>query len=571
MKRSVKRILPILLGLLVVCSIIWYLGVYDRDFTQDMLLSQARFFDENGNHNIAAWFYDLAYKQSNNDEAVAIELAEKFKETGNFTKAEYTLSNAIADGGSVDLYIALCKTYVQQDKLLDAVTMLENVADPAIKQQLEALRPQVPVPAPAPGFYSQYITVSVECASGTLYVTTNKEYPSTADTPYTEPVQLVGGENTIYALAVGDNGLVSKLAVFGYVVGGVVEEVTLSDSAIDSMVRQLLGKAAGDSLSSAELWTITTATMPAAATNYADLQYLPYLNTLTIENGSFDSLNGLSFLTYLSELTIRNSVLSASDLSTIASLPNLRKLTLEGCSLSSITNLAAAQHLTYLNLSNNAIRDLTVIAGMTKLEALSLAKNAVTDLSQLSGLSSLQELDVSYNSLTSIAPLVNCKNLWAMDISHNAIASLEGIDTLKNLSVLKADYNNLTDVSLLAANTALAKLDLSHNALTSISALSGLNSLETFLFDYNEVSALPTFNHDCALVSISGSYNKLTSVDALAGLQKLNNVIMEYNDIASVDALASCHHLIMVNVFGNPVKDVTALTSQSVIVYHTPV
>ena len=571
MKRSVKRILPIFLGILIICSVIWYLGVYDRAFTQDILLSQARFFDNRGNHNVAAWFYDLAYQQSNQDEAVAIELAEKFKASGNFTKAEYTLSNAIADGGSVDLYIALCKTYVQQNKLLDAVTMLENVSDPAIKEQLEALRPEIPTVSPAPGFYSQYITVSVESTSGTLYVTANKTYPSTADAPYAEPIQLVGGENTVYALAVGDNGLVSKLGVFGYVVGGVVEEVTLSDSAIDFMVRQILGKSPEDKLSSAELWTITSAVMPSDAVNYSDLQYLPYLENLTIENGKFENLTSLSSLSYLSELTIRNSILSSADISAIAKLPSLRKLVMESCSLSSIANLAAAQNLTYLNLNNNTIRDLGVIAGMSKLEALSLSKNALTDLSQLSGLSNLRELDVSYNSLTSIVPLANCTNLWAVDISHNVIGALDGIEKLTSLSVLKADYNNLTDVNLLTANTALTKLDLSHNALTDISALSGLNNLETLLFDYNEVTELPQWDKSCNLTIIQGSYNKITSVASLSGLSKLNHVIMEYNNIASVDALASCYLLISVNVFGNPVRDVSALTNQSVIVYYTPV
>lgn len=571
MKRSVKRILPILLGILIICSVIWYLGVYDREFTQDILLSQARFFDSHGNHNVAAWFYDLAYQQSNQDEAVAIELAEKFKASGNFTKAEYTLSNAIADGGSVDLYIALCKTYVQQNKLLDAVTMLENVSDPAIKEQLEALRPQVPTVSPAPGFYSQYITVSVTSTSGTLYVTADKTYPSTADAPYTQPIQLVGGENTVYALAVGENGLVSKLGVFGYVVGGVVEEVTLSDSAIDSMVRQMLGKSPEDKLSSADLWTITSATMPAEAVNYTDLQYLPYLEKLTIENGNFEDLTSLSSLSYLSELTIRGSILSSADISAIAKLPGLRKLIMENCGLSSIANLAAAQNIKELDLSNNTLRDIGVLASMSTLEKLDLSHNALTDVSQLSGLTNLIELNVSYNSLASLVPLADCTSLSVLDASHNTISSLSGLEALKTLTQLSVAYNDLTDVSLISGCTAMTVLNVSHNALPDISSLSGLSSLTELDFSNNQVSALPAFSAESALVTITGSYNKISAVDALAGLHQLNNVIMEYNNIATVDALASCHNLIKVNVFGNPVKDVSALTAQSIIVYYTPV
>lgn len=571
MKRSMKRILPVLLVLVILGSICWYLLVYDRGFTQDILLQSARFFEGHGQHSIAAWFYDQAYRQSNNDAKVAIELAEQFKQDGNYTKAEYTLSNAIADGGNVDLYIALCKTYVEQDKLLDAVRMLDKVSDPQIKEQLDALRPATPVPNPAPGYYSQYISVSLECPNGTLYTTTDSQYPSIHDEPYSQSIQLVGGENTIYALAVSENGLVSELAVLGYVVGGVIEDITLADPAIDSAVRQILNKGSDVVLSSVDLWTITSFTMPTESVDYSDLQYLPYLESLTIDKGNFANLTGLSPLSYLKELTIRNCVLTSADLAVIASLPNLQKLTLDNCSLSSLTNLSAAQNLTFLNLNNNAIRDLSVIATMSKLEALSLSHNALTDLSQLSVLTNLKELDVSYNSLTSIAPLSSCTNLWAIDISNNKIDTLEGIDHLKKLSVLKADHNKLTDVNLLVANTALTKMDLSHNSLTSIAPLAELNSLETLLFDYNEVSELPKWDKNCSLVIIQGNHNKIASVEPLSGLLNLNYVILEYNDLTNVDALATCHTLIQVNIFGNKVKDVSKLTDQSIIVNYSPV
>ena len=571
MKRSMKRILPVLLVLVILGSICWYLLVYDRGFTQDILLQSARFFEDHGQHSIAAWFYDQAYRQSNNDAQVAIELAEQFKEAGNYTKAEYTLSNAIADGGNVDLYIALCKTYVEQDKLLDAVRMLDKVSDPKIKEQLDALRPATPIPNPAPGYYSQYLSVSIECPNGTLYTTTNSQYPSIHDEPYSQGIPLVGGENTIYALAVGENGLVSELAVLGYVVGGVIEDITLTDPAIDSAVRQLLNKGADVVLSSVDLWTITNFNMPPEAVNYSDLQYLPYLETLTIDKGNFANLTGLSPLSYLKELTVRNCVLTSADLTVIASLPNLQKLTLDNCSLSSLTNLSEAQNLTFLNLNNNAIRDLSVIATMSKLEALSLSHNALTDLSQLSVLTNLKELDVSYNSLTSIAPLSSCTNLWAIDISGNKIDTLEGIDALSKLSVLKADHNKLTDIHLLTANTLLTKLDLSHNSLISIAPLAELNSLETLIFDYNEVKELPKWDKNCSLTIIQGNHNKIASVEPLSGLVNLNYVILEYNSLTKVDALANCHTLIQVNVFGNKIKDVSKLTDAGIIVNYSPV
>lgn len=144
MKKAIKIIVPLLLFLVVLFSICWYLFIYDRNFTQSFLLNRARAADAKGNYSNAAWFYDLAYRHSHEDETVAIELAEQFKSIGNYTKAEYTLSNAISDGGSAELYVALCKTYVEQDKLRDAVAMLDHIADPIIKAELDARRPQAP-------------------------------------------------------------------------------------------------------------------------------------------------------------------------------------------------------------------------------------------------------------------------------------------------------------------------------------------------------------------------------------------------------------------------------------------
>lgn len=206
MKKAIKIIVPLVMIIAIIASIGWYLFVYDRDFTRDMLLNQARYYSDNRNDKAASWFYGLAYEYTSQDEHIAIELANQYKADGNYTKAEYTLTNAIADGGTADLYIALCKTYVEQDKLLDAVTMLDNIANPAIKQEIEAMRPAAPAVSPEPGFYSQYIDVEIRSDAGTVYSTVGGDYPSMEKNAYTAPYSLPVGETVIYAIAVGENG-----------------------------------------------------------------------------------------------------------------------------------------------------------------------------------------------------------------------------------------------------------------------------------------------------------------------------------------------------------------------------
>ena len=115
MKKVMHVLVPMLLAFLLIFSIGWYLFVYDRDFTRDMLLQQARNNDLRGNTSMSSWFYNLAYNYSGQDENVAIELANQYKSAGNYTKAEVTLSKAIRSGATKELYMALCKTYVEQD------------------------------------------------------------------------------------------------------------------------------------------------------------------------------------------------------------------------------------------------------------------------------------------------------------------------------------------------------------------------------------------------------------------------------------------------------------------------
>ena len=63
MKKFFRVFVPILLVLAILLCLFWYLFVYDRAFTRDVLLYSARYFDSNGNHALSAWFYDLAYEQ----------------------------------------------------------------------------------------------------------------------------------------------------------------------------------------------------------------------------------------------------------------------------------------------------------------------------------------------------------------------------------------------------------------------------------------------------------------------------------------------------------------------------
>lgn len=570
MKLFLKRCVPFFVGLGILASIGWYLLVYDREFTRDILISQARHCDARGNTDFAAKLYDLAYDYTGKSEDVAIELANQYKADGNYTKAEYTLTNAIANGASVDLYVALSKTFVEQDKLQDAVAMLDSISDPAVKAEIEALRPEAPVPVPDPGFYNEYIQVDFTVNKGTIYYTTNQEYPTISRDPFSEPIELPSGETVFYAISVDHTGLVSPLTIVAYTINGVIEEAECADSVMELALRQQLGLEEGEVMMTDRLWEIREFTVPADVQQLTDLRLLPNLEKLVIQNRRLDDLTFLTALPNLIELDLTDSRFAASELKYVAGLTKLEKLTLTNCGLSTIADLAGSTSLKYLDLSKNTLRNLEPLIPMTTLEELYLQHNAVTALDALIALTSLKKLDVSYNSITSVNVLAACTNLTWLNAGNNMIRSVNGMGAFPSLTYLALDHNDIWDISALGNITTLEELNLSNNHLTVIGELGNLHALTKLNCSHNEIANLPIWDKEDPLTTLEASHNIITSLDPLYGLQELTYVYLDYNQLTDLDILAYCPRIVMVNAYGNEIKDVTALTALDVIVNYDP-
>ena len=570
MGKLLRFVVPVLLALLVVASIFWYLLDYDRAFTRDILLKEARVNDARGNSALSAWFYKMAYSHSGNDEEVALELAGQYRSDGNYTKAEVSLTQAITAAPSASLYTALCKTYVEQDKLMDAVALLANVPDQAIRSQLETQRPTEPVPSQNPGFYNTYINVELRSSSGTIYYTTDGEYPSIDSEPYTGPIKLPLGETVLYCISVDDNGLVSPVSVLAYTVGGVVEPAVFMDADMEFAIRDALGLTRTEMLYTNDLWALTEFTVPSQVYTLEDLSKLTHLESLTIPNLPNGSLADLEGLTMLRELKLSGCRFAASELRVLEKLPSLQKLEISDCGLSTIADLENVTGLIYLDISNNTIRNLEPLAGMTNLQELYMQLNAITSLEVLTNMYDLEKLNISFNSVSSLAPLALCGKLSWLDASNNTISSVNGIAQLQFLTTLSLNYNLLSDVSPLGACIQLKELSFTNNTVYNISSLVSLTNLEMLDFSYNSVSALPAWPQNCALRVLQGAHNQVQSISVLGGMPNLTYVSMDYNNLSEINALANCPNLVQVNVFGNSISDVSALTQHSIIVNYNP-
>lgn len=570
MKKAIRIIVPVVLAVALLLCTGWYLMKYDLGFTRDVLLTCARYSEENGHHTIATWFYNRAYAQAKGGDAVAIELAQQYAADGNYTKAEFTLRGAIVDGGGVDVYVALCRTFVEQDKLQDAVKMLSGITNPQIKEQLEKMRPATPVLTPDSGEFSHFISVTIE-SEDKVYYSIDGFCPS-VKMPYAQPVDLPEGETVINAIAVNELGLVSVQATGRYTIGGVIEPVEFVDSAVETEIRTILNVGTEKQLLTSDLWTITDFTVPAAAQDYSDLRHMINLESLTIRNGVSGQIANISAMAKLETLRLESTSLTQDDLKIIAPLPCLKNLTMADAGLTGIAPIADAPALETLNVSGNTLINLDALKGMTGLKELNVSRNAISDISALASCTGLTMLDISGNTVTSLAPLSGLTGLIEINASTNSLTDLGDIGKLSALSVLKVNGNQLTTLGTISGCTGLTELDVSNNALTEINCLASVTSLMQLNFSFNQVTALPDFDNACALVGINGSNNQLDSLEGLSGLQNLNTVDMDYNEqISSVACLADCPVLIRVNVFGTKVTDVSMLTDMSIEVNYNPI
>lgn len=571
MRRFLKITLPILLVLALLIFGYWFFFRYRSDITAGLFNKLGDSSMAVKDYNGAIRNYDRAHDLAPNDTKIAVKLAEAYRSSGNYTKTEYILVHALySEPENIDLYLALSNAYIEQDKLLDAQLMLDHINNETVRTQLDALRPSAPVISPEGGKYSDYITVSAEFDEGTTcYVTTNGDFPSLKQEPYTEPIQLPAGETTVCALVIGENGLVSTAVYSGYTIAGIVEDVTFADKTLEAYVQEQLNKT-GRTLKTSDLWGVTELTVPEDVVDLSDLVNFTGLESLTVHNYPGEDYSFLTAMPKLKTLDLSGCSMSADGLVALSSCLKLETVDLSNCGISNINDLAALNGLKKLNLDDNSINDLTVLGKLPALEELHLCRNAVTTLTALSSLSSLRILDVSLNSLETISPLSACSSLSELYVSDNKLTEIRTVNSLVSLTVIDASKNKIEDVSGIENCTMLQKFLLSENKLVDISGLANIATLTDVNIDYNDVEEVPDFVDGCALVNFSAAHNFLEDVEGLGGLPNLNYVNMDYNNIRDISCLLDCPNLVQVNVFGTYIDDAQTFRDHGIIVNYDP-
>lgn len=572
-----KKLITILIIVLIVGLLggtIWYFLVYRSHLTAERCADLAVQAADSGKYRRAIKLYNTAYELDPSNYDLAIALADTYASDNNYTKAEYTLVNAISSHPSaVKLYQALSRTYVAQDKLLDAQLMLDHIGNEVVRAELEKMRPQAPVLSPESGYYSDYISVSMSYQNGVAYLRTDGEYPTTADAPYDAPITLDSGETKATAIVVGSNGLVSPVTCCGYTIGNIVEEVTFSSAEFEQFARELFELDPAKPVMTDDLWGITELTIPNTLSELSDLSYFIGLTNLTLQNYHGGDFSFLSSMPQLEYLDLSESSVSSLALEFIGSLPSIQTLNLNSCGITDISSLSNLSSLKTLLLDNNNIESVAPLAACPNLQVLTLSSNGLTDISPISNLNSLTELDLSYNTPSTLAPLGQCPNLQILNLSNCSLTDISILKNCAQLTHLTAAHNELTGIDGLQKCNKLIEIDLSYNKLTSIDELGPIDSITMVNINENDVVSIPPFTTSSNLQKFYADHNFLEDLTGLASLPYLNYVTLDYNNINNIEVLAKCPNLVQVNVFHTNIgseEDVACLTDHSIIVNYTP-
>lgn len=251
------------------------------------------------------------------------------------------------------------------------------------------------------------------------------------------------------------------------------------------------------------------------------------------------------------------------DLSPLASMPNLRELSLYGATVKDFSPLAKCAKLKQLSYYAVKDADFSTLAALKQIVELNGGLTKLDNIAFVAELPALRVFDVFAEYVTDYSPLASSKveklQIWKMRVPVGDLGSVGKTKTLKELKLWSVD--GATNSAALAELTELQKF--------------------TITSEYNKKSGDP-FDMACAKgwgklkeMSITGakivnagnmaaltSMEKLTlvkvnvegepfSLSGLAKLSNLNSVRINDSQIADFEALAGCSGLTYVEMKGS--------------------
>ncbi len=312
----------------------------------------------------------------------------------------------------------------------------------------------------------------------------------------------------------------------------IVQLVNIPAPNLRASIKTALGKASGD--------TITTADMAR-------------LTRLTVGNANITDLTGLEFATKLTELNLWDN--NITDISAVKGLTNLTTLGLGGNSVTDISPVAGLTNLTLLHLPSNPVADISLVAGLTNLTYLNLNGTNISDLSPVAGLTHLTDLYLGWNNITDLSPLRGLTDLTLLRLQRNNISDLSPL--VRNTGLGDGDEVNVdgNPLSYTSINTHIPTLrirgvEVSASNLKpptleyTLSISAGLNLIHVPL----QVSAVNGVAK--TLTSISDLYDALGGANAVNFLMTYDTAIQDWRPYFGVSDSGTANDKTLTDAMG---------------------
>ncbi|CBH17468.1 hypothetical protein, conserved [Trypanosoma brucei gambiense DAL972] len=349
------------------------------------------------------------------------------------------------------------------------------------------------------------------------------------------------------------------------------------------------------------------------------LAQLRHLRTLNLNDNLVNSTKPLEGMRLISLDLSRNCLYEVDG---IASLCDLRFLSIRQNFITSVTELQNCLSLEELYLADNNVpdvRELCLLQSLPKLVSMDAAGNLCAERENAEKLTEYRDC-LLYNmpklkvldglpvaeadqqrardvfagrvSADLLIERVGPVEMWGtaqeVDLSHCGLRELTLLDPFSCLRVLHLHHNNLERIDGLSSLTSIVALDLSHNRLghcavgrvlrnlpnihslslegnhiTDVSALSlALPRLQFLNLKGNEISSIETGLQDLpALRELLLDNNKLRALgpDCFANNHQLTDVSADENYIRTIDGLQSLPRLSILSLGSNRLGDIRAI------------
>lgn len=275
------------------------------------------------------------------------------------------------------------------------------------------------------------------------------------------------------------------------------QTVNVSDSAVETAIREEIGKANGD-LTESDLAKVKKL-------SFFELG----LSKITFPDG----------LVNIEEIDLTRNVLSPSLFNPVRFPDDM-------------------ENLKILKLNGNRLPNMSSIDHLTTLEVLDMSDNGLTEIDIPLSLVNLKELNLEFNELESLVFPEGFVNLEVLNLKANALKG----------SIFSGPVTFPTDLS------SLREFNLSENELGTVNIPAGLLSLEILMLENNELGSINFGGPLPSAIEIIGFNNKIKKLTLPEGMANLEVLDLFNNNITELEIQDGLNTEPFIDLAGSPIE-----------------